>query len=253
MPRTPAVLVLTAVLTLLIAGDALFAWTAPAAIPPASNIAAPVHTGGAAQSKTGLLGVGELIASSRLMVGRSTAPTGALVATNGNVAAAAYCDQNGENCFTPDAVGAGATTQTCTYETQQVSGCISTPSCPAGWTQLGAATRQPAACGVNGNQDRYTITCGRNVCTTNTTSSGIAYGGFYVQRGSCTSGTTVSCSMTNPTCSVTNPVTGGCTCPTGFTARSEGAVSRVSCSRNEDSDPLCGPAAPQQTTQCYRL
>lgn len=66
---------------------------------------APVNTSNTAQTKTGILGVNELIANS-VMIGTTSLPNNALLSVTGKVAAAEYCDENGGNCFNKASVQA---------------------------------------------------------------------------------------------------------------------------------------------------
>ncbi len=105
MKQTYSFLVLSALLALLITGDALFAWTAPGANPTAGNVAAPLHTGAANQDKSGSLGVGALSVFGRVYVqGVSAAPqvnSTAALEVDGFIAATGYCAGNGQNCSGP--------------------------------------------------------------------------------------------------------------------------------------------------------
>ncbi len=172
MPHKPLI-ILSLALTLLVSFDYLAAWTVPPSNPPSGNIAAPVNTGTTNQIKTGGLGVSSLNAASSLDGGGNV--VGGVVRAENQMRADLYCDASGGNCFTPDLVGAGGG-QSCTYETQTISGCQSAPSCPAGWTAVGAPLRQVASCGTSSQHDRYTVTCGRNVCTSGDSSSGSGFG-----------------------------------------------------------------------------
>lgn len=110
--HTRNIFALVLILASLVAGDALFAWTAPTAIPPASNVAAPVHTGSAAQTKLGLLGAFELM-TNRATVGADPTPeANLLLDVNGRVGASEYCDQNGLNCTTTLGGGGGSVSLT---------------------------------------------------------------------------------------------------------------------------------------------
>jgi|GEM_PF-2104344 len=48
------------------------AWSGPSGTPPASNYALPIHTGGAAQTKSGALGVTSLTTSNNIVIGSAT-------------------------------------------------------------------------------------------------------------------------------------------------------------------------------------
>ncbi|MBY0538700.1 hypothetical protein K2P47_04890 [Patescibacteria group bacterium] len=121
-------------------------WQGPTGVAPANNTDAPINVSASYQAKLGDLG------SVRVRSG-------------------AYCDEAGENCFTNDQIYNMMTMMAssgpnCTYETTTVVGCQSAPACPAGYTAIGAASRQVASCGTSNQHDRYTQTCGRNVCQT---------------------------------------------------------------------------------------
>ncbi len=181
--KTPLALLL--VLTFLIGADYLSAWVAPAAVPPSSNVAAPVNTSGTTQTKPGLLGVSELIAGDAIMVNRADVPTvDTKISLTGNIAASAYCDENGQNCFTAKSIidtfsGAaspstdivyGVHTQAqCTaaggtiFNTGSVSVCrFNGVSCPSGWTKYQQWTTTASQ------------TCG-NACGTRCTAAGHAF------------------------------------------------------------------------------
>ncbi len=114
--KTPLALLI--VVTFLIGADYLAAqWTTPSALPPGNNVAAPINVSGNPQTKAGLLGVNQLIANA-LMVGRADLPTATTdVAVAGSVAASAYCDANGQNCFTADTIDGSSVSMTCVNRT----------------------------------------------------------------------------------------------------------------------------------------
>lgn len=105
--KPSAILALSAVLALLIAGDALFAWTAPGAVPPSGNVAAPVHTGDASQIKIGGLGVGALDVAGGAIVRGTPEPADVDLTVTGRVGAREYCDENGQNCSSAAGGGGG--------------------------------------------------------------------------------------------------------------------------------------------------
>ncbi len=102
---------LAVVLAALVAGDALFAWTAPMASPTSSNVAAPLNTGAAPQDKEGLLGVGGLsVFGSAYVQGASTSDAfnrAVTLEVEGKIGADQYCDENGLNCTDLSTVASG--------------------------------------------------------------------------------------------------------------------------------------------------
>jgi hypothetical protein len=79
------------------------AWTRPAQTPPAGNTAAPLNVSPTAQSKSGVLGVGGLGVFGRASISSAAGyslPGNVQLGVNGAVAAAAYCDAQGQNCTT---------------------------------------------------------------------------------------------------------------------------------------------------------
>ncbi len=82
------------------------AWTEPALDPPNGNIGAPINTSSVPQVKGGSLGLtGDLAVGSKAMIGTSTIASNLTTHVGGNVGAAAYCDENGENCKTAAELG----------------------------------------------------------------------------------------------------------------------------------------------------
>ncbi len=127
------------------------AWSAPTATAPNNNVDTPLNVGTTTQVKDGNLNVNVL-------------------QTMTAVWSDIYCDSVGENCFTGDQIynlitTSASSSQTCTYQTTTVTQCQSAPTCPAGYTAVGAPNRQVASCGSSSQHDLYTQTCGRNVCT----------------------------------------------------------------------------------------
>ncbi len=127
------------------------AWSAPTAIAPNSNVDTPLNVGTTTQVKDGNLNVNVLQTM--------TAAWSDL-----------YCDSVGENCFTGDQIylliaQTASSSPNCTYQTMNVTQCQSAPTCPAGYSAVGAPNRQVASCGHSSQHDLYTQTCGRNVCT----------------------------------------------------------------------------------------
>jgi len=145
-------------------------WSAPTVPPTAGNVLPPINVGTSTQVKDGNL-------NARIFQAATA------------VWSNSYCDILGQNCFTPTnpgrlpacangqvlvANGAGGWScsnfptppppaQTCRYETINVVGCVSAPGCPAGYTAIGLADREPAGC--PSSRDRFTQACGRNVCS----------------------------------------------------------------------------------------
>jgi hypothetical protein len=99
--------------SLLLGGVALAgAWQGPSAAAPGGNAPAPVNVSAAAQSKQGTLGVGGLGVFGRALVTPAAGyslPANLQLGVNGAVGAAAYCDQNGQNCTTSVGGGTGGT------------------------------------------------------------------------------------------------------------------------------------------------
>jgi len=126
-------------------------WSAPTAVPTGGNVLPPINVGTSTQVKDGNLNANILQSVS-------------------GVWSDLYCDSVGENCFTGDQIylliaQSASSSPNCTYETITVVGCQAAPACPAGYTAVGAPNRQVASCGSSNQHDRYTQTCGRNVCT----------------------------------------------------------------------------------------
>lgn len=82
------------------------AWTEPGSTPPLDNMSVPINTGGALQIKNGALSVDELTVFGDMEVTGTTSLN--------RVHAAAYCDENGENCSSG---GGGITVGVVTGET----------------------------------------------------------------------------------------------------------------------------------------
>ncbi|MES2224340.1 MAG: hypothetical protein V4469_05425 [Patescibacteria group bacterium] len=78
-------------------------WTAPTAIPPNGNTAAPINVSNLSQDKLGVLTVGGLGVFGPALI-TSTAgyvlPATLSLGVNGKVGATAYCDEKGSNCVT---------------------------------------------------------------------------------------------------------------------------------------------------------
>ena len=85
---------------------AMAAWTGPAIAPPEGNTLPPLNVSATGQAKIGglLLGTASDVLNSlivpfgRVGIGRTDTIPSAKLSVKGNVAATAYCDENGENC-----------------------------------------------------------------------------------------------------------------------------------------------------------
>ena len=122
-------------------------WTNAPSSPPANNAAAPINVSATNQVKAGGLGAGRFIA-------------------NWDMRSPFYCDENGENCFEPASVGGAPS---CSLDLVYPSACLYSASpmynsvtCPSGYAPIGGALRGQSC---SSNQDTYTRTCARIVCS----------------------------------------------------------------------------------------
>lgn len=106
--------ILLIVLCILAGADYLGAWTAPAAVPPASNVTAPVNVGAVSQIKLGGLGVNALDVAGGAVVRGTASTTDLDLRVPGRVGAREYCDENGQNCVTTAGGGLGGGDDTIT-------------------------------------------------------------------------------------------------------------------------------------------
>lgn len=85
------------------------AWTEAPLNPPANNVAAPLNIGNAFQIKEGGLQLRGLFVEGKGVFSTSTytMPANSTLAVKGAVSANAYCDVNGLNCKSADAVTGG--------------------------------------------------------------------------------------------------------------------------------------------------
>lgn len=120
-------------LLLLVGTDYLNAWTVPASAPPDGNAPAPLNVGDENQVKSGGVSVGSLHVTGGAQVDGTAAAGDMDLTVNGNIAAAQYCDQNGENCNS----GGGGSSP---------AGMIApfySSTCPAGWVPANGANGTP--------------------------------------------------------------------------------------------------------------
>lgn len=104
--KTP--LLILVIITLFIGAEYLSAWTAPAAVPPTGNVAAPINTGTVDQNKSAGLSLTRLLVAGQTMLGLDVTPeANLLLDVNGRVGATEYCDNNGLNCV-PAGGGGGS-------------------------------------------------------------------------------------------------------------------------------------------------
>jgi hypothetical protein len=117
----------------------VFAWTAPKAIPPAQNTPAPINVGNIDQIKEASLGLNGLAVFGRGLYSRSSSyvmPTieqkpDFLLGVNGSMGAKSYCDELGQNCFTPTSSGPN-------YSSVPAGAVMAfdLAACPTGWSSV---------------------------------------------------------------------------------------------------------------------
>ncbi len=100
MFRSISILFLT--LCLLVSVDSLSAWVAPTALPPASNVAAPLNTSAVHQIKAGGLALGSLQVEGGAEINGTTVLGDVDFTVTGTVGAKLYCNENGTQCFSPN-------------------------------------------------------------------------------------------------------------------------------------------------------
>ncbi len=147
-----SLLVLNIVAILLVSYNFIQAqWTAPSAVPPSNNTAAPINVSGTMQAKSGNLMANILAAATSTWSPR-------------------YCDALGNNCFTAaNVVNAISATSTasCRLALSTVRGnrCFTLPTCPAGTVKVD--TRQVAMSWCPGDAGDYTydVDCLQITCS----------------------------------------------------------------------------------------
>lgn len=120
----------------------VLAWTAPTSNPPNGNTPAPVTVGKVNQVKEASLGLNGLAVFGRGMFSTNksyvlpstTQKPDFLLGINGSVGAKAYCDEMGQNCFTPSDSGVN-------YSSVPTGAVMAFDlvSCPTGWSGLAEA------------------------------------------------------------------------------------------------------------------
>ncbi|MBU3668639.1 MAG: hypothetical protein FGM57_01580 [Candidatus Taylorbacteria bacterium] len=130
--------------------DTLYAasrkWKSPSGVPPKFNVAAPITTSTVNQVKTGVLGVNSLGVFGSTVVTNDKSylqyklPDTMKLGVNGDVGAARYCNENGENCV---GLGGGSSgyINGCRTVVSPITGHWSEVHCSAGEVRTGGGCR----------------------------------------------------------------------------------------------------------------